>query len=75
LPICQMVLSVNFTLGAVAFISDPYPCARHDFTLSQESVSKYSDFLVKKPGDELLEGSNSDRDSWALLADKEYTSD
>lgn len=67
-----MVCFIDLTLGAVAFISDPYPGARHDFALFQGSVSKYRDFLAKEPGDELLEDLDRGQDQWALLADKGY---
>ena len=53
-------------------MSTPHPGARHDFSIFQESVSVYRDFLLKRPGDEVLNDPMEGQSSWALLADKGY---
>jgi hypothetical protein len=55
-----------------AFISNPYPGAKHDFSIFRESASKYIDFLGKRPGEENIEDPDRGQDRWALLADKRY---
>lgn len=51
----QWLIYCAYILGAVAFVSDPYPGVRHDFILFQASVAKYREFLEKEPGDEFLD--------------------
>jgi hypothetical protein len=57
-----------------AFISNPYPGAKHGFSIFRESASKYIDFLEKGPGEENIEDPDRGQDRWALLADKGYVS-
>jgi hypothetical protein len=55
-----------------AFILNPYPGAKHDFSIFQESASKYIDFLDKRPGEENIEDPDRGQYRWTLLADKGY---
>jgi DDE superfamily endonuclease len=62
----------HFILGMVAFVSEPHPGAKHDFSVFQESIAKYQEFLEKRPGEEHIEDPDQGQDRWALLADKGY---
>jgi hypothetical protein len=51
-------------------VSIPHLGVRHDFSIFQDSIPVYRDFLLKRPGDEALDDPIEGQTSWALLADK-----
>ena len=70
---CQMVFAFFIITGMVAFVSEPYPGARHDFIIFRESVAKYREFLEKRVDEEDFDDPEQSQAHWALLADKGYT--
>lgn len=62
--------------GLAVFVSAPKPGAIHDFSIFQDNVEFYKDFLKKRPMDRTItdNGELKDKypDSWACLMDKGY---